>query len=173
MISIPIIHIWLVIIWVLWKSQKEAIFENKLATSDQLRLYESFTGSLGFERQWKRTRKWTQRLALEDGKRRWVQEGPLQLDSQAAVAAINGAFEDDTFHGRMPQNIEELRRKDWETIVPHIFREDNKIVFLLTHHGHFLELGLHFNCNYPTEVDSSLWSDLCHISFPRMISLNK
>ncbi|CAN1197443.1 hypothetical protein LINPERHAP2_LOCUS44067 [Linum perenne] len=52
------------------KFQKEAIFENKLATSDQLRLYESFTGSLGFERQWKRTRKWTQRLALEDGKRR-------------------------------------------------------------------------------------------------------
>ncbi|CAN1129569.1 Putative ribonuclease H protein At1g65750, partial [Linum perenne] len=65
----------------------------------------------------------------------------LQLDSLAAVTAILGDSEEDSRHGRTLENIDELCNRNWDVIISHIFREDNKVADLLAHHGHFLDFG--------------------------------
>ncbi|CAN1243301.1 Putative ribonuclease H protein At1g65750, partial [Linum perenne] len=46
----------------------------------------------------------------------------LQLDSLAAVTAILGNQEEDSRHNRTLDAINELRSRDWEVTISHIFR---------------------------------------------------
>ncbi|CAN1175165.1 hypothetical protein LINPERPRIM_LOCUS30676 [Linum perenne] len=69
---------------------------------------------------------------------------------------IYSCFENDSRHNLTIHNIAALRNRKWETTVSHIFKEGNKIVDLLAHHGHSIELGTHFNCLYPSEVDRTI-----------------
>ncbi|CAN1152294.1 hypothetical protein LINPERPRIM_LOCUS28848 [Linum perenne] len=57
----------------------------------------------------------------------------------------------------MIQNTADIRNRNWKTTVSHIYKEDNRVVDLLAHHGHALELGFHFNWLYPTDVDRFIW----------------
>ncbi|CAN1178843.1 hypothetical protein LINPERPRIM_LOCUS36957 [Linum perenne] len=87
----------------------------------------------------------------------------LQMESLAAVDAINGETAENLRHERTLHNIEELRRRNWETSVSHIFREGNAVADLLAHHGHFLDFGIRTDCIYPIEVHSAIWNDSCAI----------
>ncbi|CAN1775327.1 Putative ribonuclease H protein At1g65750, partial [Linum perenne] len=97
----------------------------------------------------------------------------LQLDSLAAVTAILGDQEEDSRHGRTLESIDELRNRNWEITISHIFREGNKVADLLAHHGHSLDFGFHVNCTYPHEVDRAIWSDHVGTCFPRTIPMNE
>ncbi|CAN1160216.1 hypothetical protein LINPERHAP2_LOCUS23178 [Linum perenne] len=97
----------------------------------------------------------------------------LQLDSLAAVNAILGTQDEDSRHGRTLDNINELRSRDWEVTISHIFREGNRVADLLAHHGHTLDFGFHVNCNYPHEVDRAIWSDHAGTCFLRSIPMNE
>ncbi|CAN1772141.1 hypothetical protein LINPERHAP1_LOCUS12114 [Linum perenne] len=97
----------------------------------------------------------------------------LQLDSLAAVTAILGTQEEGSRHGRTLDNIDELRSRDWEVTISHIFREGNRVADLLAHHRHSLDFGFHVNCNYPHEVDSAIWSDHVGTYFPISIPMNE
>ncbi|CAN1807248.1 hypothetical protein LINPERHAP1_LOCUS24976 [Linum perenne] len=97
----------------------------------------------------------------------------LHLDSLAAVTAILGDQEEDSRHGRTLNTISELRSRDWEVTISHIFREGNRVADLLAHHGHTLDFGLHVNCTYPHEVDRAIWSDHVGTCFPRTIPMNE
>ncbi|CAN1830427.1 hypothetical protein LINPERHAP1_LOCUS32848 [Linum perenne] len=72
----------------------------------------------------------------------------LQLDSLPAVTTILGTQEEDSRHGRTLDSIYELRSRNWEVTISHIFREGNRVADLLAHHGHTLEFGFHVNCTY-------------------------
>ncbi|CAN1827955.1 hypothetical protein LINPERHAP1_LOCUS32084 [Linum perenne] len=97
----------------------------------------------------------------------------FQLDSLAAVTAILGNREEDSRHGRALDNINELRSRDWEVTISHIFREGNRVVDLLAHRGHTLDFDFYVNCAYPHEVDRAIWSDHIRICFPRTIPMNE
>ncbi|CAN1243679.1 Putative ribonuclease H protein At1g65750, partial [Linum perenne] len=207
-------------IWILWKARNEAIFENKLATCDQLRLrvlhwivgvqetmradsqviskvasqridthigwkagpcdcitinadgsvlqphsqaaaggilrtslgrpVSTFAANLG-------------RCSIMRAKLRALEIGlmiawdigykkiHLQLDSMAAVTTILGNQEEDFRHGRMLDTINELRSRNWEVTISHIFLEGNRVADLLAHHGQTLDFGFHVNCIYPHE----------------------
>ncbi|CAN1179556.1 hypothetical protein LINPERPRIM_LOCUS36606 [Linum perenne] len=77
----------------------------------------------------------------------------LQIDSLAAVTTILENREEDSRHGRRLDNINELRRRNWEVTISHIFREGNRVANMLAHHDHTLDFGFHVNCIYPPEID--------------------
>ncbi|CAN1133664.1 Putative ribonuclease H protein At1g65750, partial [Linum perenne] len=78
----------------------------------------------------------------------------LQIDSLAAVTAILGnQEEEDSRHSRTLDNINELRRRNWDVTISHIFREGNRVADLLAHHGHTLDFGFHIDFVYPPEID--------------------
>ncbi|CAN1278723.1 hypothetical protein LINPERPRIM_LOCUS16732 [Linum perenne] len=96
----------------------------------------------------------------------------LQLDSLAVVTAILGNQEDDSRHGRALGTINELRSRNWEVTISHIFLEGNKVTNLLTHHGHTLDFCFHVNCSYPCEIDRAIWSDHVETYFPITIPMD-
>ncbi|CAN1848958.1 hypothetical protein LINPERHAP1_LOCUS39123, partial [Linum perenne] len=71
------------------------------------------------------------------------------------------------------ENIDKLRKRNWEVTISHIFREGNKVADLLAHHGHTLEFGFHVNYIYPSVIDRDIWSDHVETCFPRTIHLNE
>ncbi|CAN1310200.1 hypothetical protein LINPERPRIM_LOCUS27984, partial [Linum perenne] len=71
--------------------------------------------------------------------------------NEEAAAAINGETTVNLRHERTLHNIKELRHRNWETSVSHIFREGNIVADLLAHHGHSLNFGIHAVCIYPVE----------------------
>ncbi|CAN1274248.1 Putative ribonuclease H protein At1g65750 [Linum perenne] len=92
----------------------------------------------------------------------------LQLDSMAAVTAILGDQEEESRHGRTLESILELRSRNWEVTISHTFREGNRVVDLLAHHGHSLNFGFHVDCDYPHEVDRAIWHDHVGTFFPEL-----
>ncbi|CAN1165563.1 Putative ribonuclease H protein At1g65750 [Linum perenne] len=58
----------------------------------------------------------------------------LQLDSLVAVTAILGNQEEDSKYGRTIDTINELRSRNSEVTISHIFCEGNRVVDLLAHH---------------------------------------
>ncbi|CAN1280828.1 Putative ribonuclease H protein At1g65750 [Linum perenne] len=97
----------------------------------------------------------------------------FQLDSLAAITTILGNQEEDSRHGRTLDTINELRNRNWEVTISHIFREGNRVADLLAHHGHTLDFGFHVNSTYPHEVDRATKSDHVGTCFPITIPLNE
>ncbi|CAN1146862.1 hypothetical protein LINPERPRIM_LOCUS5387 [Linum perenne] len=96
----------------------------------------------------------------------------LQLDSLEAVTTILGNQEEDSRHSRMLDTINEIRSRNWEVIISHIFREGNRVADLLAHHRHTLEFGSHVNYTYSHEIGRVIWSDHVGTYFPRTIPMN-
>ncbi|CAN1826420.1 Putative ribonuclease H protein At1g65750 [Linum perenne] len=97
----------------------------------------------------------------------------LQLNSLAAVTSILGGQEEDSRHGRTLDSIYELRSRNWEVTISHIFREGNRVADLLAHHGHTIAFGFHVDCIYPHEVDRPIWHDHVGTCFPITIPMNE
>ncbi|CAN1842175.1 Putative ribonuclease H protein At1g65750 [Linum perenne] len=97
----------------------------------------------------------------------------LQLDSLAAVTAIQENQEEDSRHSWTLDSITELRSRNWEVTISHTFREGNQVADLLAHHGHTLDFGFHVDCFYPHEVDRAIWHDHVGTCFPRTIPMNE
>ncbi|CAN1253617.1 hypothetical protein LINPERPRIM_LOCUS8360 [Linum perenne] len=95
----------------------------------------------------------------------------LQLDSMAAVTTILGNQEEDSRHGRTLDTINELRSRNWEVTISHIFREGNRVVDLLVHHRHTLDFGFHVNCIYPTRLIELSGATMVGTCFPRTIPI--
>ncbi|CAN1182854.1 hypothetical protein LINPERHAP2_LOCUS36206 [Linum perenne] len=90
----------------------------------------------------------------------------LQLDSLVAVIALLGNQEEDSRHSRTLETINELRQRNWEATISHIFREGNRVANLLAHHGHTLDFGCHVNCNYPMRLIELFGTTMWGLVFP-------
>ncbi|CAN1825871.1 Putative ribonuclease H protein At1g65750, partial [Linum perenne] len=152
-----------IIIWILWKARNEAIFEDTLATCDQLRLRVLYWIA-GVRETMKADLQVLPKVASRriDTHIGW-KAGPsdcITINTDGSViqphshAAGGGIF------------------RNWEVTISHIFREGNRVADLLAHHGHSLDFGIHFNCIYPHEVDRAIWHDHVGTCFPRSILIN-
>ncbi|CAN1157552.1 Putative ribonuclease H protein At1g65750 [Linum perenne] len=96
----------------------------------------------------------------------------IQVDSTAAINAIQGDPNSSGRHCQVLQQIRNLCDRDWTTAVTHTFREGNRVADLLAHHGHSLAYGCHILANCNPDIRFALFSDCIGASTPRMILLN-
>ncbi|CAN1259084.1 Putative ribonuclease H protein At1g65750 [Linum perenne] len=96
----------------------------------------------------------------------------IQVDSTAAINAIQGDPNSSGRHCQVLQRIRNLCDRDWTTAVTHTFREGNRVADLLAHHGHSLAYGCHILANCNPDIRFALFSDCIGASTPRMILLN-
>ncbi|CAN1174693.1 Putative ribonuclease H protein At1g65750, partial [Linum perenne] len=95
----------------------------------------------------------------------------IQVDSTAAINAIQGDPNSSGRHCQVLQRIRNLCDRDWTTAVTHTFREGNRVADLLAHHGHSLAYGCHILANCNPDIRFALFSDCIGASTPRMILL--
>ncbi|CAN1142403.1 Putative ribonuclease H protein At1g65750, partial [Linum perenne] len=93
----------------------------------------------------------------------------LQLDSLAAVTAILGNQEEDFRHGRALDAINELRSRNWEVSIEHIFREINFLADSLAAKGHSFTFGTHFVESSNPAVAHWIAYDRMRWSRPRLV----
>ncbi|CAN1743816.1 Putative ribonuclease H protein At1g65750 [Linum perenne] len=96
----------------------------------------------------------------------------LQLDSMAAVTAILGDQEVDSRHGRTLEAISELRSRDWEISLSHVYREANCGADYLANIGHSLCIGMHLIQVPDSSLAHWLRYDLIGVSLPTTIPFN-
>ncbi|CAN1164911.1 hypothetical protein LINPERPRIM_LOCUS33457 [Linum perenne] len=96
----------------------------------------------------------------------------LQLDSLAALAAIEGPPNTDSRHGHIIYTIRDLYSRDWTVNLTHIYHEGNRMVDLLAHLGHSLAFESHFITNYNSDIRMTLLADCIGVSFPHTLSNN-
>ncbi|CAN1195843.1 Putative ribonuclease H protein At1g65750 [Linum perenne] len=96
----------------------------------------------------------------------------IQLDSKAAIDAINGDPSSAGRHCQTLQRIRNLCNREWEVVVTHIFREGNRVADLLAHQGHSLAFGCHHLAVCNPNIRFGLFSDCIGTSIPIMIPLN-
>ncbi|CAN1126018.1 Putative ribonuclease H protein At1g65750 [Linum perenne] len=93
----------------------------------------------------------------------------LELDSLAAVLSIQEPSTWDSRHGPTLRQIQLLRSRDWQVVVQHCYREDNRVADLLAHSGHCNSLGTHSIVSWPSNIRSACFSDCTRVSHPRTI----
>ncbi|CAN1732114.1 Putative ribonuclease H protein At1g65750, partial [Linum perenne] len=96
----------------------------------------------------------------------------IQLDSKAAIDAINGDPSSAGRHCQTLQRIRNLCNREWEVVVTHIFREGNRVADLLAHQGHSLAFGCYHLAVCNPDIRFALFSDCIGTSIPRMNPLN-
>ncbi|CAN1751084.1 Putative ribonuclease H protein At1g65750 [Linum perenne] len=106
-------------------------------------------GSCSITRAELRAAKFGLELAWESGARKIH----LQLDSIAAVLAIQNNSSDESRHSHIIHQIRRLLERNWTVEIYHIYRERNRVADLLAHHGHGLNFGPHFNFVCTPEID--------------------
>ncbi|CAN1811102.1 hypothetical protein LINPERHAP1_LOCUS26131, partial [Linum perenne] len=89
------------------------------------------------------------------------------------VSSIEGASTEDSRHGLIVHQIQQLRSWEWQVVVRHFYREANQVVGLFAHFGHSKALGTHFSISYPTNIRSALLSNCIGFSFPILISFER
>ncbi|CAN1729265.1 hypothetical protein LINPERHAP1_LOCUS549 [Linum perenne] len=153
-----------IVTWILWKARNEAIFENKLATCDQLRL-RVLHWIAGVRETMSADSQVISKVAPQriDTHIRWM-AGP----SDCITINTDGSVIQPHSHAAAGGIL-----RNWDVTISHIFREGNRVADLLAHHGHSLDFGLQVNCNYPHEVDRAIWSDHAGTCFRRTIPMNE
>ncbi|CAN1122157.1 Putative ribonuclease H protein At1g65750 [Linum perenne] len=96
----------------------------------------------------------------------------IQLDSKAALEAIEGEPNSPSRHGLTLHRIRELRNRDWDVYFTHTFREGNRVADLLAHHGHSLAFGCHSLAFCNPDIRYALFSDCIGVSIPRTTFMN-
>ncbi|CAN1140906.1 Putative ribonuclease H protein At1g65750, partial [Linum perenne] len=97
----------------------------------------------------------------------------IQVDSQAAVCAINTRQPVDHRHSQTILQLHQLLTRNWTLEVSHVYRERNRVADLLAHHGHSLSLGSHFNFVCSPNIQREITSDIVGVCFPRLIPSNE
>ncbi|CAN1756678.1 Putative ribonuclease H protein At1g65750 [Linum perenne] len=96
----------------------------------------------------------------------------VQTDSRAAIAILQTGIGLTSQHAALVAEFHELKMKDWEISLSHIYREANCATDHLANFGHSFCVGL-YEFNTP---DSSLASwlrhDLLGVALPRVVSNN-
>ncbi|CAN1761170.1 Putative ribonuclease H protein At1g65750, partial [Linum perenne] len=105
------------------------------------------------------------RLAWERG----IRKLSIQTDSRAAVALLTA--EDDRLHrhASLVQQFHELRMRDWDVKIHHIYREANYAADYMANMGQSLGLGVHVSDNPDNSLLYWLRYDLIGVCEPRAI----
>ncbi|CAN0929350.1 Putative ribonuclease H protein At1g65750, partial [Linum grandiflorum] len=76
----------------------------------------------------------------------------LQLDSICATQLLRGTGNEDHQHAALLGRFRELRDRDWQLKIVHIYREANSATDYLAHMGHSATYGIHFLTSDPTTL---------------------
>ncbi|CAN1795098.1 hypothetical protein LINPERHAP1_LOCUS20495 [Linum perenne] len=75
------------------------------------------------------------------------------------VLPIDGECMEDSRHGSIVHQIQQLRNRDWlQVVVQHCYREANRVDDLFDHLGHSKTLGTHLIVSPPPNIWSALTS---------------
>ncbi|CAN1797820.1 Putative ribonuclease H protein At1g65750 [Linum perenne] len=96
----------------------------------------------------------------------------LELDSLAAVRAIEEGSSWDTRHGPILLQIQQFKSRDWQVEIRHCYWEASRVADQLAHLGHCKPLGVHLLTSLPPRVRSALFSDCTGVSLSRLIPIN-
>ncbi|CAN1846003.1 Putative ribonuclease H protein At1g65750 [Linum perenne] len=106
------------------------------------------------------------KIAWEAGIRRLC----IQTDSRAAVALLSSSDGRLHRHANLVEQFSDLRNRDWEVTIHHIFREANSAADYLANLGHSFDLG----CHVVEVPDNTLmyWLryDLIGVCTPRLVN---
>ncbi|CAN1788430.1 Putative ribonuclease H protein At1g65750 [Linum perenne] len=96
----------------------------------------------------------------------------IQLDSKAAIDAINNNLDSSGRHNQTLHRIRELCNRNWDVHLTHTFREGNRVADLLAHLGHSLAFGCHHLAECNPEIWLALLSDCIGVALPKSININ-
>ncbi|CAN1840123.1 Putative ribonuclease H protein At1g65750 [Linum perenne] len=96
----------------------------------------------------------------------------IQMDSIAAIAAIQGDPEADGRHSQTLHAIREMCKRNWRVEFTHTYREGNRVADLLAHLGHSLAIGRHSIVDCNPEIRLALFGDCIGVASPRAIYVN-
>ncbi|CAN1128830.1 hypothetical protein LINPERHAP2_LOCUS4880 [Linum perenne] len=65
-----------------------------------------------------------------------------------------------------------MRKREWQVIVQHSFRESNRVADLLANLGHSFRLGVHQIIDFPPNIRRAILTNCIWVSFPRLIPIN-
>ncbi|CAN1743013.1 Putative ribonuclease H protein At1g65750 [Linum perenne] len=108
------------------------------------------------------------RLAWESG----IRKLSIQTDSRAAVALLTAVDDRPHRHASLVQQFHELRMRDWEVKIHHIYREANYAADYMANLGQSLDLGIHVSLNPDNSLLYWLRYDLIGVCEPRAIFNN-
>ncbi|CAN1766303.1 Putative ribonuclease H protein At1g65750 [Linum perenne] len=83
------------------------------------------------------------RLAWERG----IRKLSIQTDSRAAVALLTAGDDRRHRHASLVQQFHELRMRDWDVKIHHIYREANYAADYMANLGQSLDFGVHVSDN--------------------------
>ncbi|CAN1845377.1 Putative ribonuclease H protein At1g65750, partial [Linum perenne] len=96
----------------------------------------------------------------------------IQTDSRAAVAILQNSASRFHRHSSLVEQYHDLRRREWEVSIHHIFREPNNAADFLDNYGHQLVVGLHV---FSAPVESLLYwlrHDCIDVCLPCLVNNN-
>ncbi|CAN1799960.1 Putative ribonuclease H protein At1g65750 [Linum perenne] len=96
----------------------------------------------------------------------------IQLDSLAAIAAIQGEPDSDGRYSQTLHHIQRMCRRNWRVEFTHTYREGNRVADLLAHLGHSLALGSHNIVDCNPEIWLALFGDCIGVASPGSITLS-
>ncbi|CAN0890369.1 Putative ribonuclease H protein At1g65750 [Linum grandiflorum] len=95
----------------------------------------------------------------------------LRFDSRCATQLLRGTGNEDHQHAALLGRFRELRDRDWQLKIVHIYREANIAADYLAHMGHSATYGIHFLTSYPTTLTNWFLHDRLSITQPRLVSI--
>ncbi|CAN1754104.1 Putative ribonuclease H protein At1g65750 [Linum perenne] len=115
------------------------------------------------------------RAIVEGLKLAWslgIRKVAIQSDSAAAVTMLQASGRPTHRHAALVAEFQDIRDRQWEVSITHIFREANCCADYLANLGHSLWFGLHV-FDYPVSLLSDwLRYDLIGVALPRVVSCN-
>lgn len=93
----------------------------------------------------------------------------IESDSSVAITLLSRSCPASHPYSSIISSINNFRARDWETRIPHVLREGNRVANFLANMAHSLDFGLHVFRDMPIGCGCLAFQDSISVSFPRTV----
>ncbi|CAN1787537.1 Putative ribonuclease H protein At1g65750 [Linum perenne] len=101
-----------------------------------------------------------------------IKKVAIQTDSSAAVSILNKRVCEQHQHAALVAEFHELRSREWELSLSHVYREANCAADYLANFGHSFSVGMYLFQTPDASLAHWLRYDLIGVALPRVIPFN-